>query len=93
MVNRICEDTAGYELWSTSPLRVRVRARVRIRARVRVRPRVRIGLGLGLKTSAKGHHDAYKQKIRLGIGWGPGCLNIENNPRWVISPPGPTLLC
>ena len=29
----------------------------------------------------------------LGLGWGPGCLNIENNPRWVISPPGPTLLC
>ena len=29
---------------------------------------------------------------QVRVRWGLGCLNIENNPRWVVSPPGPALL-
>ena len=28
-------------------------------------------------------HGAAPELLGLGLGWGLGCLNIENNPRWV----------
>ena len=37
-------------------------------------------------------HGEVGVRVRVRVRWGLGCLNIENNPRWVVSPPGPTLL-
>ena len=69
-MNRICEDTAGYELWSTSGSSKRMPVRVRVRGvRVRVED-------IGAKTQASSVNPLNNSCYLVGIL----CLNSPTIP-------------